>query len=167
MGDIRSSDDVCYASDNIRSSDNLFHASYNSSDLRFASCAYHLIDVDASANIHGTSSAHDIPCANCPHDFNDVGASDNLSSTCCSNDIPISTNDLPRIRHGLRNDYNVLMFAPHGLVEPRHALYPLKYRLEKMMHWLETSGRALGNSSCELLAPRIFTSAPCRFRLAH
>merc|ERR1712187_396275 len=120
--DIRISDDVCYASDNIRSTcgyigfgagniisehagtDNLFHASYN---IHFASCAYHLNDVDASANIHGTSSAHDIPCASCAYHLNDVDASDNLSSTCCSNDIPSSTNDLPRIRHGLRSAYNV------------------------------------------------------------
>merc|ERR1712187_465440 len=129
--DIRISDDVCYASDNLRSAcgyigfgagniisehagtDNLFHASYNircancSGDLRFASCAYHLNDVDASANIHGTSSAHDIPCASCAYHLNDVDASDNLSSTCCSNDIPSSTNDLPRTRHGLRSAYNV------------------------------------------------------------
>merc|ERR1711879_316628 len=95
------------------STDNLFHASYDlrcaycSGDLHFTSCAYHLNDVDASANIQGISSAHDIPCASCPHDFNDVGASDNLSSTCCSNDIRSSTNDLPRTRHGLRSAYAV------------------------------------------------------------
>merc|ERR1712187_514803 len=63
--------------------DNLFHASYDlryancSSDIRFASCAYHFNDVDASANIHGTSSAHDIRSSD------DVCcASDNLCSTC-------------------------------------------------------------------------------------
>merc|ERR1712187_517895 len=102
--DIRISDDVCYASDNIRSTCGYigFGAGNIISEHAGTDNLFH-----ASANIHGTSSAHDIPCASCAYHLNDVDASDNLSSTCCSNDIPSSTNDLPRIRHGLRSAYNV------------------------------------------------------------
>merc|ERR1712187_194756 len=68
-------------------------------DLRFTSCAYHLNDVDASANIHGTCGyigfgAGDIISERAGTD-NLFHASYDLRYANCSNDIPSSAHDLP------------------------------------------------------------------------